>query len=60
MSNYRGIDLSTEFQAMFDTIAKVKDNEVRRELLENLDSIEEEVREKSKIIREVIASLKSL
>lgn len=60
MSNYRGIDLSIELQSMFDTISKVKDNEVRRELLSDLDNIKEEIREKSKIIREVIASLKSL
>ena len=40
MSSYRGIDLSIELQSMFDTIAKVKDTKVRRELLDNLANIE--------------------
>lgn len=60
MSNYIGIDLSIEFQSMFDIIAKVKDNDVRRELLSSFVNIEEEISAKSNIIREVIASLKSL
>ena len=60
MSKYRGIDLSMELQSMFDTIAKVKDNKVRRELLGNLENIQEEISAKSKIIREVISNLESL
>ena len=60
MSSYRGIDLSIELQSMFDTIAKVKDTKVRRELLDNLANIEEEISAKSKFVREVIASLKAL
>lgn len=60
MSDYRGIDLSTEFQEMFDTINKIKDTKVREELLDKLDNMQEEISEMSNIIRHVIANLKSL
>lgn len=60
MSDYRGIDLSVELQSMYDSITKVKDNDVRRELLENLENLQEEISERSKLIREVMARLKSL
>lgn len=60
MSDYRGIDLSVELQSMYDSITKVKDNDARRELLENLENLQEEISERSKLIREVMARLKSL
>jgi|GEM_PF-4232338 len=60
MSNYRGIDLSVELQSMYDAITKVKDSDVRIELLENLENLQEEISERSKLIREVMARLRSL
>mgnify|MGYP003260073134 CR=1 FL=1 len=60
MSDYRGIDLSIEFQSMFNAIVKVKDRKVRMELLENLGNIQQVISTKSKVIREVITSLGEL
>lgn len=60
MSDYRGIDLSIEFQSMFNAIVKVKDGKVRMELLENLGNIQQVISTKSKVIREVITSLGEL
>ena len=60
MSDYGGIDLSIEFQSMFNAIVKVKDRKVRMELLENLGNIQQVISTKSKVIREVITSLGEL
>ena len=54
MSNYRAIDLSKEIQDMYDTILKVTNLQERKELIEKLEILTENLSKKSKTLRDAI------